>query len=477
MPLRLRGPASLLLVLVFAAALAAQTPIRIAAWNIQATGTAASTQWSRAVAILNRVGPDLCAIEEITDASEVAAFGTFAAATAFPYYAVSSISGTLSGNLYNGILSKHPIVFFDSHSAAEISGDPTANDITRDIFEAHVQVPGAASILGVFVLHLKSGAGGSNEFRRAIEIKRLNQVVLGFQTQNPGAPYVVVGDLNEDVGDGPFGNSFATVPSGMPVTFDLGSDVVFPVVNDPFLQIMSTGTTMLDITQEDSTSLYATRQSSGRRLDYVFASQGIALSGDETYNSVRDNGIDDTPIGNWLTKFGAPLPATWSNEASDHFLIVADASLASVPIDAYPGSGEDFVLSSGVNTAPTTGPGQDVKSAASGDLLFIHFASPSGTFDLEPPLLVAQVFTPGLPPLGPLPGLWVNTSGAVILVNGLDGGPLGFAEVIVPVTGNTHAYQVPPGLSGSSVMFQALAVTSSAVNGFFAITTGHEIQL
>lgn len=454
-----------------------QEPLRLATWNIQATGTSSSTQWSRALAVIGRANADVVALQEITDASEVATLSTFAAAAGYPYFAVSTTSGTLSGSLYNGAVSRFPIVFSNSYSSAEISGDPTANDITRDIFEMHVQVPNAADVTAFFIMHLKSGAGSANEFRRAVELKRLGQVITNFQSAHPSATYVVCGDFNEDIGDGPFGNAFNTVPSGMPTTFDLGNDVTFPVVYDPFIVLTSTGLVIAPATQEDSTTLFITRSSSSRRLDYIFYSSGISLVADEVYNSARDDGFDDAPVGNWLTKAGSALPSSYSLDASDHFLVFADVTVPSQPVLVYPGSNEDFVLLTGVNAAPTGGSGEDVKPATPGQLLFVNFSSPSGTFDLTPPLLVGQLFSTGFPPVGALPGLWVNTSGAAILVNGLDPGILGLSTVVIPGTGNTYAYLIPSGLAGYSVILQALAVSPFASNGFFAITDGHEIQM
>jgi endonuclease/exonuclease/phosphatase family metal-dependent hydrolase len=463
--------------LVLAATADSQTPVRVATWNIQATGTTASTQWTRAVAILGRIDADIVAVEEVTSLAEVATFATLAAQAGYAHAQVSQVSGTLSGNLYLGVLSKHPIVFSDSHSSAELSGDPAANDISRDVFEAHVQVPGAADVTAVFVLHLKSGSNASDEFRRAIEMRRCMQAVALFTAAHPGAPYVALGDFNEDLGDGPFGNQFNSLPGGLPQTFTLGADLSFPIAYDIFNTLTASGLVIADATQEDSTTLRTTRQSSGRRLDYIVHSTTMSASGDEVYNSARDDGVDQAPAGNFLAKVGLPLGSTFSLDASDHFLVFGDFTLPAAQILRYPGSGEDLLMSTGIGGAPTTGPLFDVKTAGAGDLLYVHFVSPSGTFDFAPPLLVAQIFAFGNPPLGPLLGLHVNTAGAVVLVNGLDGGPLGLQEVIAPGAGNTHVYLVPAGLAPFSVMLQTLAVSSLAANGFFAASDAHEIQM
>lgn len=462
---------------LFASPTSAQTTFRYASWNIEATGTTGSLQWTSAATILSRIDADVVGVEEITNQSEVTSFPAFAAAAGYPYNAVSTISGTLSGNLYVGVLSKFPIVSVDSFSSAEISGDSTANDISRDILQVQVQAPNAAEPTGIFVVHLKSGTGAANNFRRAVEIKRLIQVVGAFKVAHPNRPFLISGDFNEDIFDAPFGNVYTTPPTGLPTTYDLGSDITLPVTYDPFNQLTATGLAIADATQEDSTSLYATRQSSGRRIDYIFYPSTVTVIGDEVYNSARDNGTDDAPAGNWLAKTGVPPVSTASNDAADHFTVFADLSVQQMPQMLYPGSNEDFVLKTGINGTPTTGVGLDVKQASTGDLLFINFASPSGTFDLMPPLLVGQQFATGFPPAGALPGLWVNTQGGQIIINGLAPGPFGLTEVIVPGTGNTHIFQIPAGIAGTSVILQSLAVAGYAANGIFAMSDAHEIRM
>ena len=464
-----------LLVLLLGGLASAQVPIRVATYNVQELGFFASNQWNAAIASLNRVDADIVCVQEVDGNQEVALLPSFATSAGYANSAVSGVSGTLSGNLRNAVLSRYPVVSSTSHSAVSLSGDSNANDITRDIFEVVVQVPGASQVTGFFVIHLKASSGGTNDFRRAVEFIRLRQAIAGFQASYPGAPFFVTGDFNEDVGDGPFNNVFNSLPSGLPSSYDLGSDISFPVIYDPFLDLNSDGVSFAPATQEDSQTLDATRDASGRRLDYLGSASGALLLGDEVYNSARDNGFDDAPIGNWIAKAGLPLAASTSGQASDHFPVFGDFTLPAPQLALYPGSNEDFDIETGVNVTPTQGPGEDQKSAQAGDLLLVRYFSPGGTFDLDPPLLVAQIFSPGSPPNGPLSGLWVTTTGAVILVGGANG--LGAPLVIAPVSGNTHAFLLPASLVGNSLMLQALALNSGAQNGFFALSNGHEIQL
>ena len=147
-----------------------------------------------------------------------------------------------------------------------------------------------------------------------------------------------------------------------------------------------------------------------------------------------------------------------------------------LPIEGYPGSGEDLVLATGINgAAPTVFP--DVRSAVANDILTATILSPFGAFSDATPALVGQFFVTGNPPSGPIgfPELHVNNSGAIVLFNGAFGGLFGMGAGI-PVTGVSLQSTVPTGLSGMSLILQAVAVSSSANNGFFAAASAHEIQ-
>jgi hypothetical protein len=177
--------------------------------------------------------------------------------------------------------------------------------------------------VGIFVVHLKAGTGSENDFRRAVEIMRLAQVVSAFQASHPGAPAIIAGDFNEDLMDGPFGWTISSIPAGLPSTYSLGNDIVLPLVYDPFATFTSLGFAIADATREDTTNDYVTRPTSGRRLDYLLYS-AIQNQGDEVYDSGLDNGFDDPPVGNWLAKWGVPLAPSVSLQASDHNPVFAD---------------------------------------------------------------------------------------------------------------------------------------------------------
>jgi hypothetical protein len=146
-----------------------------------------------------------------------------------------------------------------------------------------------------------------------------------------------------------------------------------------------------------------------------------------------------------------------------------------IPV-AYPGSGEDFTLETGINGPTSGGAGNDVKTAVGTDTLSIYIESNGGTFDGQPFLLIGELFTTGAPPVGVLPTLHLSLSGYFILVNGVT--PVGPGlQPGLQTFGNYSAFGIPSGLTGSSILIQALAVSGTAANGFFAITDAHEIQI
>ncbi|MCB9832976.1 MAG: endonuclease/exonuclease/phosphatase family protein [Planctomycetes bacterium] len=452
-----------------------QEQLRILTWNVQALGTPGSSEWNNAIAILQRLDADVVCIEEVTNLSEVADFPTFAAAAGYSYTALASASGTLTGNLRNGVLSRFPILGQTSHNSVSLSGDANANDISRDILEVQVQVPNAADPLAFFVVHYKSSSGSTNDFRRSIESIRLKQAVDAFRAAHVGAPWVVCGDFNEDIGDGPFGTSFSSLPGGLPSTYSLGSDISLPVVYDPFLLFTTNGGQIADASQEDSTNA-VTRESSGRRLDYLIHGGAVSVLEDEVYNSARDNGIDDGLPGMFLVKAGSPLPAGSSLAAADHYAVAADIEIPSLSSLAWPGTPDDFLQSTGINGPWTSGPGEDLKQASGGDLFYLHYVSPNGSFDGGVPIVVGQLFTTGSPaPVGPLPGMHFDLANAFPIFDGY-ASPIGFQASIIPVFGNLHAWNLPGGLAGYSVMIQTVTYSNAAWNGFIVFSDGHVLE-
>jgi hypothetical protein len=146
---------------------------------------------------------------------------------------------------------------------------------------------------------------------------------------------------------------------------------------------------------------------------------------------------------------------------------------------AFPGTGEDLTLFSGVNGgALTTGIGNSVKTVIAGDILTVRVASTGGTFDFRELVVIAQGYFTGFPPFPPIAAnIYMTIPGLTFLLGGV-AGPLG--PVLLPPGGVTLVFSVPPGLTGASAIFQGAVITwtpPSASNGLYAATDGHEINI
>ena len=123
--------------------------------------------------------------------------------TAFrPGYYLATNSGT-DGFIRSAVLSRFPIVRSQSWlDGADLNpfGYTNAN-FTRDLFEAEISVPGFSQSLHVFTTHLKSGTTASDDAaRRAAEASAIsNFFVTVFLPTNGTHPYLLTGDMNEDI--------------------------------------------------------------------------------------------------------------------------------------------------------------------------------------------------------------------------------------------------------------------------------------
>ena len=166
---------------------------------------------------------------------------------------------------------------------------------------------------------------------------------------------------------------------------------------------------------------------------------------------------------------------TFANVALDEFAIwpralsAVEVALLQQPLGAeamvYPGTGEDVALATGVTSAPTGGPRNDVKRAAAGTTMTATWRSPNGTFDGGLGVLAGEVFATGAPFSTPfLP--WLHMAAPVIVA-----GP-----VVLSPAGGQWTIAVPPGLSGLSLMLQPAAIHPAVLNGVFALGDGHEVR-
>ena len=118
-----------------------------------------------------------------------------------PGYFLATNSGT-DGFIRSAIISRFPI----TRSTSWLDGASLTNfgydgKFTRDLFEAQIAVPGFPQPLHVFTTHLKSGNSVSVDAqRRAAEASAIsNFLVHAYLTTNSLQPYLLTGDMNEDI--------------------------------------------------------------------------------------------------------------------------------------------------------------------------------------------------------------------------------------------------------------------------------------
>src|SRR5204862_5937607 len=94
----------------------------------------------------------------------------------------------------------------------------------RDLFEAEIVVPNFPQPLHVFTTHLKSGQDADDSPRRAAEARAIsNYFVTSFLTTNATHPYLLTGDMNEDIARPPASNpksiqTLSSSPTGLHLT-------------------------------------------------------------------------------------------------------------------------------------------------------------------------------------------------------------------------------------------------------------------
>lgn len=157
-----------------------------------------------------------------------------------PGFYLATNSGT-DGFIRSAILSRYPITRSQSW-LDDANLDPfgyTNANYTRDLFEAQITVPGFPQPLHVFTTHLKSGQGTDDSNRRAAEALAIsNFFTQVFLSTNRLHPYLLTGDMNEDIARPPSSNPqsierITSTPTGLrlttPVNPFTGSDMTFSI--------------------------------------------------------------------------------------------------------------------------------------------------------------------------------------------------------------------------------------------------------
>ena len=139
----------------------------------------------------------------------------------------------------------------------------------------------------------------------------------------------------------------------------------------------------------------------------------------------------------------------------------------------YPGSCEDLVLWTGVNGEMNA---VDQTVVSIGDLVQMHLRSPAGTFDGSIDFVFGQLFTTGIPPIGPMvyPSVRLDPTQSVVSLNPIDAL---VGSTPLSSSGATIAFIWPVSLTGQSLMIQGIVLDGQANNGVLAASNGHELIL
>ena len=137
-------PLVVALLLSPAASTFAQTEFRVATWNLESVGAPGTQQYLAALAILDRIGADVVAINEVASTADVPNLLSLAADAGYPHVAIPDTPPPF-GAMRNAFISRQPFLTGPViNTSPSLSGDPTANDITRRVVEIVVEVPGGA---------------------------------------------------------------------------------------------------------------------------------------------------------------------------------------------------------------------------------------------------------------------------------------------------------------------------------------------
>jgi len=241
---------------------------------------------------LQYLQPDIVTFQEIpfTNTWQMADF----VRVWLPGYALATNSGT-DGFIRSVIASRWPISrsqkWLDGVSLAGFGYD---GSFTRDLFEAQIAVPQFPQPLHVFTAHLKAGQDADSSARRAAEANAIsNFFVTGFLTTNALRPWLLTGDLNEDL---------ARPPASLPRTVErLISPPTGLFLTTPTNPV--TGSEMTFSIQADSLT---------KRYDYILPC-GLLFSNVVLAQVFRSDLLTNPP---------PPLRSDDSRTASDHLPVV-----------------------------------------------------------------------------------------------------------------------------------------------------------
>lgn len=240
---------------------------------------------------LRYLAPDIITFNEIPNGSRHEMTNWMIAF--FPGHSLAVSPGT-DDTLRSGVISRFPVARSQSWlDDASLTNFGYHGTFTRDLFEAEITVPGATEPLHVFTTHLKSGSDADSQDRRAAEVGAVSNLFAAiFIPTNGHRPYVLTGDLNEDI------------------------DIPMNRSNQPIQHLTSTATGLKLVTPVNPFTLsrftHSIQGSLDARFDYALPAGVLAvnIAGSEVF---RTDVLPSPP---------PPLLASDSVTASDHLPVV-----------------------------------------------------------------------------------------------------------------------------------------------------------
>ena len=304
--------------------------VRVASWNIN-TIPDASPRFDDQVAVLQRIGADAVALQELDlDAGRLEALG---AAAGYPYFVEGADTALVA--VHGGILSKYPIASFTEWTPFKLSADAAAVDLYTNLLVAEIELPFSYQRLHMITVQYRPGATTFGDFSRAVSTFRAVQVLDKLSRTDA---IVISGDFNVDTADLPGTPDPIVTDPGIGAPWVTGDDVTshMPSLgtglpNDPF-------SWLLDVDRGNTRQLGHVGDLAGvRRTNFAGLFEDYMLVGGalvdshpmagEIYDSANE-GLG-APIGE-LGKFGAALASGVSVSASDHLVLFADIFLPEV---------------------------------------------------------------------------------------------------------------------------------------------------
>ncbi len=270
--------------------------------------------------VLARINADVVSLQEI-HSTDVAGnpddVDALAISLGYGYSYVAPTTNAFDTSLRVIFLSRHPFV-----STATVGSPAGAKEITRLCPVVKVDIPGTTRDPVILGLHLKSGTSSQERFRRAVEMKRVVGYLAAQGITNDDN-FILLGDFNPSSTN----RTFTALPTGLPTTFSLGSDLTFPITysTNPLTYFSSNVPTRLSAFHlNGSPSTFDTTTTTGPTLDLLLVSSAIAgrPHATEVYNSTLDT---SNSVG--LPKNGSPPASNTSVLASDHYAVFADLDL------------------------------------------------------------------------------------------------------------------------------------------------------